>query len=165
MGRLDFAACGIEFLNHSSDIYSKYVYNGSIHGILQASRPPLITVEGCRAVCGTGTGYYPWKDCSNTITTWVLPIIGLLVQAPFESNQAWRTILALCRWIGSPISTLSYILWNIKVTGKCALMIDMATKYDEYPEQGSQFSQMRDSLFILGVMNQCVSHVVCHNRC
>ncbi|MCJ1266148.1 hypothetical protein MMC22_006030, partial [Lobaria immixta] len=152
--RPDFEACGKEFFSHSSDIYSKYVYNGSVHGILQASRPVLITVEGCRALCGTGTAYYAWKDCSNTITTWVLPIIGLLVQAPFESNQAWRTILALCRWIGSPISTLSYILWNIKVTGKCALMMDMACKYDEFPEQGSEFSQMRDSLFILCVMNQ-----------
>lgn len=154
--RPDFAACGNEFLNHSSDIYSKYIYNGSVHGIPQSPRPLLITVEGCRALCGTGTAYYPWKDCNNTITTWVLPIIGLLVQAPFESNQAWRTILALCRWIGSPISTLSYILWNIKVTGKCALMVDMATKYDEYPDQGSEFSAMRDSLFILSVMNQCM---------
>ena len=36
------------------------------------------------------------KDAANTITTWVLPIIGLLVQAPFESNKAWETVLSLC---------------------------------------------------------------------
>lgn len=84
----------------------------------------------------------------------MLPILGLLVQAPYESNQTWQTILSLCRWIGSPIAALSYILWNIKITGKCALMIDMATRYNEYPPQGSDFSTMRDSLYILCIMNQ-----------
>ena len=98
--------------------------------------------------------YYAWTDAANTITTWLLPILGLLVQAPYESNQAWQTMLSLCRWSGSPIAALSYILWNIKVTGKCALMVDMATRYNEYPPEGSDFSMMRDSLYILCIMNQ-----------
>ena len=112
--RPDFSTCGSEFLNHSADLYSKFIYNGSVREILQSPRPVLITVEGCRQLCGTGTpDYYSWTDASNTITTWILPIIGLLVQFPYESNQAWQTILALCRWAGSPIAALSYILWNI----------------------------------------------------
>ena len=84
----------------------------------------------------------------------MLPILGLLVQAPYESNEARKTTLALCRWAGSPIAALSYILWNIKVTGKAALMIDMATRYNEYPPRGSDFSLMRDSMYILCIMNQ-----------
>ncbi|KAL8887976.1 MAG: hypothetical protein Q9205_006270 [Flavoplaca limonia] len=152
--RPDFEACGQEFIRGSKDIYSHYVYTGPVRGVLESAEASLITVEGCRALCGTGTGYYPWKDSSNSITTWVLPVIGLIVQAPFESNQAWQTILLLARWIGSPIAVLSYILWNIKVTGKCALMVDMATKYNEYPDSGSEFSIMRDSLYILAIMNQ-----------
>ncbi|KAL8799579.1 MAG: hypothetical protein Q9182_005790 [Xanthomendoza sp. 2 TL-2023] len=150
----DFEACGQEFVKGAKDVYSHYVYRGPVHGVLESADASLITVEGCRALCGTGIAYYPWKDSSNSITTWVLPIIGLLVQAPFESNQAWRTILLLARWVGSPIAVLSYILWNIKVTGKCALMVDMATKYDEYPASDSEFSHMRDSLYILAIMNQ-----------
>ncbi len=152
--RPDFETCASDFLNNSAGIYSKYLYNGSVQGVLSTARPALITVHGCKELCGTGVDYYPWTDSSTTITTWILPIAGLLVQAPYESNKAWQTILALSRWVGSPISTLSYILWNIKVTGKCALMIDMATKYDEYPAQGSDFSLMRDSLYILCIMNQ-----------
>ena len=35
------------------------------------------------------------------------------------------------------------------------MMVDMATKYDEFPDAGSHFAQMRDSLYILSVMNQC----------
>ncbi len=160
--RPNFEACANEFFDHSADIFSKYVFNGSMRATdvailpVDAARPVLITLAGCRALCGTGTAYYSWKEASNTITTWVLPIIGLLVQAPFESNKAWQTVLALCRWAGSPIAALSYIFWNIKVTGKCALMVDMAIRFDEYPEQDSEFSRMRDSLFLLSIMNQCL---------
>ena len=63
---------------------------------------------------------------------------------------------------------------DIKVTGKCALMVDMSTKYEEFPDENSEFSHMvfpqelvissmnriadvyqRDSLYILMIMNQC----------
>ena len=40
------------------------------------------------------------------------------------------------------------------MTGKCALMIDMATRVTVYPPEGSDFSLMRDSLYILCIMNQ-----------
>lgn len=85
----------------------------------------------------------------------VLPVIGLIVQAPFESNKNLDSFLALSRWIGNPIASISYVLWNIKITGKCAMMVDMATPYDKIPGEDSQFAQMRDSLYILSVMNQC----------
>lgn len=165
--RPNFTECGLEFLSHSSTLYSKYIFNGSTSGMglsEDSARPILMTLQGCRELCGTGTDYYTWREASNTITTWVLPIIGLLVQAPFESNQACQTVLALCRWVGNPIAALSYILWNIKVTGKCALMVDMATRYDEYPEQGSVFSRMRDSFFILSIMNQCLYLYPCQRH-
>ena len=35
------------------------------------------------------------------------------------------------------------------------MMVDMATQYDDIPDADSQFAQMRDSLHILSVMNQC----------
>ena len=171
--RPNFADCGKEFVAHSHDIYSQYLFNGTVQGIISADPPPLLTREGCKKLCGTGTQYYEWhvnehvrpgtwfadsikrKDAANTITTWVLPIIGLIIQAPWESNQAWETTQAFFRYLGSPISVLSYVLWNIKVTGKAALMVDMSTKYSEYPPEGSEFAIMRDSMYILCVMNQC----------
>lgn len=51
--RPDFPACETDFLNGSSDIYSKHVYNGSVQGLLKAAGPVPITVEGCRQLCGT----------------------------------------------------------------------------------------------------------------
>lgn len=42
--------------------------------------------------------------------------------------------------------SLTYISWNIKVTSKCAKLIDMSTPYDVVPPPDSQFADMRDSL-------------------
>ncbi|KAI9881549.1 MAG: hypothetical protein M1830_000113 [Pleopsidium flavum] len=151
----NFAACGILFENNLEDLYANYSYSGPVSGVLRTGdRPALITLAGCELLCGVGNEYYPWKEASNTITTWILPVIGMLLQAPFESNKFRKTMFALCRWVGSPIVSLSYILWNIKVTGKCALLVDMATRYEEVPDEESEFSQMRDSFYILSVMNQ-----------
>ena len=57
--RPDFATCGADFLNNSAGIYAKYVYNGSVRGILSASNTVLITDEGCKQLCGSGIVYAP----------------------------------------------------------------------------------------------------------
>ena len=174
----NFTACGIVFLDQYSSGNRTYAYNGSIRGVLsQGDRPALITIEGCLNLCGHGYEIYSSEIWTNTVTTWVLPIVGgLLLQAPFESNRFWRTCFALMRWLGSPISSLSYVLWNIKVIGKCALMVDMAVGYSELPLETTEsptetaqsqattpgslvvkqstFAGMRDSFYLLSVMNQ-----------
>ena len=85
----------------------------------------------------------------------VFPVIGLLLQAPYEGNKNWSTMLALARWIGNPIAAMSYVFWNILVTGRCAMILDMATPYNVIPGPDSQFAQIRDSLYLLSIMNQC----------
>ncbi|MCJ1422747.1 hypothetical protein MMC29_000627 [Sticta canariensis] len=119
----------------------------------------ILSVEGCQKLCGSGTQYYPWGQIAGTITTWVLPIIGLLLQAPYESNEFRKTLYALVRWLGSPIASQSYILWNIKVIGKCAILSDMSVFYSLNIaklelEDAERARDIRDSLYILSVMNQ-----------
>jgi hypothetical protein len=101
-------------------LISRYNYSGRVFNI-RANPLTQITNEGCIALCGPGNAYYPWAETSATITTWVLPILGTLLQAPLESNAFWRTIKAINRWIGSPISSLASILCDIEISGKCAL--------------------------------------------
>ena len=139
-----------------------------------------ITYEGCKVLCGSGSAYYPWAEISATITTWVLPILGTLLQAPFESNAFWRTVKAMNRWIGSPISSLACILWDIEIGGKCALfgrdvsflawiyyciqvviwlltagiVVDVAIPYTSSPLENSEFADMRDSFYLLTNLNQ-----------
>ncbi|KAA6413711.1 MAG: hypothetical protein FRX48_02072 [Lasallia pustulata] len=164
----NFTVCGETFSRNSGPggMYQQYVYNGTVHGIFaQSSKPPpLITYEGCKALCTSGNEYYAWAGIANTITTWILPIVGMLLQAPWESNQFRQTLLALVRWVGSPIASLSYILWNIKVTGKCAMIVDMATRYEDVPGPESEFANLRDSMHILSVMNQYSTRVTTGGR-
>jgi hypothetical protein len=115
-----FAQCKIKYLENPL-LYSNYTWNGNVIGI-KKNPSTQITYKGCLALCGNGNDRYAWSDTSQTITTWLLPIIGMLLQAPFVSNQFWSTALVLARWIGSPMSSLACILWNISVSGKCAMM-------------------------------------------
>lgn len=146
MGHPDFTECGKNFVNVTmSSTWERYHWHGN---------PSTITEAGCKALCGTGSEWYSWSAASSKINTWILPVTGVLLQAPWESNEFWKTVFALIRWVGNPMASLSYILWNIKVSGKAALMVDMACGYDDLPGEESSFASMRDSFFILIVMNQ-----------
>lgn len=169
MRKPNLTHCGQEYMSNP-DLISRYIYTGRV---LNISPNPLtqITYKGCKAVCGSGNAYYPWVEISATVTTWVLPILGTLLQAPFESNAFWRTVKAVNRWIGSPISSLACILWDIQISGKCAMfgelaavtsysmaansdVVDMAVPYNETPDVDSEFASMRDSFYILMNLNQ-----------
>ncbi|KAI9813607.1 MAG: hypothetical protein M1827_003677 [Pycnora praestabilis] len=159
MGGSNFTACAANYaLNASTNASFADTWGYQIPGYSNNTRSHVVNVPSCETLCGSGPDYYAWDHASSTITTWVFPAIGLLLQAPFESNQRRKTLLVLCRWMGSPIASLSYIFWNIKVTGKCALMSDMSVNFREpmVVKGYDDFAKMRDSLYILSVMNQYV---------
>jgi hypothetical protein len=150
--KFNFTECRIKYQNNAT-LQELWGWHGPLIGI-DRNNATQISRPGCLAVCGKGTEYYTWKEVSSTLTTWILPVVGTLLQAPFESNATRRTFLAIARWVGSPIASLSYVLWNIKVSAKAALMVDMAVKYDETPDRKTDFGSMRDSMYLLLVMNQ-----------
>jgi hypothetical protein len=119
MGRANFTECSARYMT-DPDLIARYGYRGPVR--LNTPNPQTqITYEGCVALCGRGNDYFAWSDVAATLTNWILPILGTLLQAPFESNAFWRTIKAINRWIGSPIASLAFILWDIEISGKCAL--------------------------------------------
>lgn len=69
----------------------------------------LVNQTGCEALAGTGPEYYSWADASGTINTWVLPFTGLLLQAPFDSNDFLGTFWAIMRWTGGCMASMSYV--------------------------------------------------------
>lgn len=156
MPRINFTECAAIYAADTTEgqqLRWKYGWNGTLIG-LDPSPKTQISREGCLAICGHGAETYPWDDVSSTITTWLLPVVGTLLQAPFESNAFRRTLLAIARWVGSPIASLSYVLWNIKVSAKAALMVDMAVPFDQVPDRKTDFGSMRDSMHLLLAMNQ-----------
>ncbi|KAL1645191.1 hypothetical protein SLS58_003897 [Diplodia intermedia] len=179
MPQPDFAQCGKDSIKNIT-AQALYGWTGKVIGITP-NNSSQISSEGCRALCGTGSNYYPWSLASSTITTWILPIVGILLPAPSESNALLRTVLDTATWVGSPMASLAYILWNIKVSAKCALMgmshgfgvavypnvrivqvklswapiVDMATRCDhDSTNQDSHSDSIRDSFYILTTMNQ-----------
>lgn len=97
----NFNECSIAFKACYNTTCSSYVYRDSAHNNYASTELSFrITNAGCKSLCGTGNQYYSWKESSTTITTWVLPVLGLLVQLPFESNAFWDTIWVLARWGG-----------------------------------------------------------------
>ncbi|KAI9865776.1 MAG: hypothetical protein M1824_000036 [Vezdaea acicularis] len=201
---VSFDQCGADFVaavNSGNSTALKYIYKKRPDGLRPGHTPPLlITTEGCKAFCGSGPQIYSWSTASDTITTWVLPICGgLILQAPFESTQVFSTLLVLCRWVGNPVATLTISFWNMKITKKCSLIVDMSVPRHELPgyhkrglwkqlkgegrrildesitgrrpgeskewpdirgmtpeemEEVNAFAELRDSLYILCVLNQ-----------
>lgn len=152
MGTTNFTQCGNTYMQNIT-LIQRYNYTGRVR-LIPANPFTQITTKGCVALCGSGSEYAPWSQIATSITTWVLPIIGVLLQAPFESNNFWKTIKAINRWIGSPISSFSFILWNIDISGRCALFVDMALPYGEIADEESEFASVRDSFYILMNLNQ-----------
>ncbi|EPS37085.1 hypothetical protein H072_9293 [Dactylellina haptotyla CBS 200.50] len=91
----------------------------------QVSYPLAVDYHFVTSKCGDSSGLYHWTLVSDTLTTWILPLFGLIVSLPWESNKRGHTILMIFRWIGSPFATLTYIFWNLRVMGRAATMIDL----------------------------------------
>lgn len=152
--RTNLTQCRLNYANPTLADIQRYGYNGSVFQIPK-NETTQISTDGCLALCGHGNDWYPWEQQASTITTWVLPLVGILLQAPFMSNAFWETVFSMARWVGSPMASLSYILWNIKVSGKCALLVDLATPYDHRTaDRGTDFASIRDSFYLLMTMNQ-----------
>ncbi|CUS13978.1 unnamed protein product, partial [Tuber aestivum] len=159
--KTNFEQCGarVKELAKNNSLPLEDIYTGPVKGLLgrmpNTENPILhITLDACEKHCGSTPQFYTWVESSDTITTWVLPLVSLVLQAPFESNNLRQTILLVFRWVGSPIASMMYIFWNMKVTRKCAIMVDMSVKVTERQEQASRFAALRDSLYLLSVINQ-----------
>ncbi|PNS20647.1 hypothetical protein CAC42_2892 [Sphaceloma murrayae] len=151
MGRPNFTRCGETFFNgitRADPAFTPFSYQGS---------STKITFEGCKALCGSGSELYNAADVSDTLNTWILPLVAVVVQAPFESGKAWETMKLVTRYLGSPVVSLYYGLANIADSRRLAMMIDMSTPIQGFGKNADdyqKFLDMRDSLYILSVMNQ-----------
>lgn len=86
----NFTQCAFDFLTNETN-QLLYAYHGPTRGI-SPNASTQISYSGCLALCGTGSQYYDWFSISNTILTWVLPILGVILQAPFEPHAIWSTV-------------------------------------------------------------------------
>lgn len=97
------------------------IYHGAIRGFNTQAKPrPLtLTQSGCETVCGRGPQLNTVADGFQILTTWVLPIVSLLSQLPYESSSGGRikNLEAFGNWIGAPAAALTTTIWNIWILG------------------------------------------------
>lgn len=146
-----FTDCLAEFRTNLTSL-EQYAFHGTIwkpepNGI-------YITKQGCKNICGTDPELHDWNDTSHAITTWVLPMLGLLLSAPFVSNEFRNTMRATFRWTGSSITSLKQVLCSLELNYKCCRWLDMSVNFQGYPAQDTKFGKLRDSLYLLSLLNQ-----------
>jgi hypothetical protein len=93
MGYTNFTACAADNLPLNATSQALYGWHGTTR-MIPTNVTSQISAEGCKKLCGEGSDYYTWSQSSNTITTWVLPVMGVLLQAPFLSNVSLSTCTA-----------------------------------------------------------------------
>ena len=148
---VNFTQCEANFLSNETAL-ELYSYLGPIHDDIPGEH--YITRHGCNVLCGSGPEFYPWRTSADAILTWVLPMLVMFLLAPFEPRQTRNAIIFSIRWLGSPFISMWYILCNIQITGRCAHMVDMSVAYDIPIAEGTEASDFRDAMLILGTMNQ-----------
>jgi hypothetical protein len=85
----------------------------------------MASFNGCLAFCGRGLQAHAWDDINQSLTTWILPLLGgLLLQVPFESsNTVGDMLLQAARWLGNPAAILMYTLRNMRDTGRASRLL------------------------------------------
>jgi hypothetical protein len=98
-------------------------------------------------MCGRWPQFNEPEHAFAILTTWVLPMLALFSNLPFESvskKKIRRTLEALVNWIGSPQSAFTTTMFNIYQIGNC--------KQNVRP--GPLRQQYIDTFFVLSCINQ-----------
>ena len=80
------------------------------------STNPILTLHGCRQLCGSGTGWYP--DSGPRLVTWLLPIILLVSNMQFAPIGTQRFLLILYL-LGDPIDSTWSLLAKVDSWSRC----------------------------------------------
>ncbi len=85
----------------------------------------MATFAGCLVFCSRGPRAYEADDLIESLTTWILPLLGgLLLQVLFESCGGVGSMLRqLARWLSNAAAILMHILRNMRDTGRAARLL------------------------------------------
>ncbi|KAL9124575.1 MAG: hypothetical protein Q9217_006104 [Psora testacea] len=77
---------------------------------------PILTLDGCQQLCGSGTGWYP--DSGPRLVAWLLPIILLVSNMQFAPIGMERFLLIL-HLLGDPIDSTWSLLEKADSWSRC----------------------------------------------
>jgi len=134
-------------LTHFLGDYTTNFCDGSDIDGNHTKRLIAVTVSGCKAKCGNGPDLNDVNQAFQIFATWVLPVIALIAQLPYESlsERKRKNMWALAAWLGSPAATLAATLWNLHIIKCCAKASSRA------PRDGPDY---KDVYYVLSCLNQ-----------
>lgn len=98
-----------DFLQHSPNITTSPACMKSlfVDGLNTSPEDPLLTSQGCKALCGPNWGYYP--DSMSRVAEWVVPVVLLLGNINLSAVER-KTLMGITHTLGDPIDTLWSLL-------------------------------------------------------
>jgi hypothetical protein len=142
-----------QFVARIQSNYSGWFFDGWPRGLIRSpdiQKPLMLTSNGCHAICGNTPEFNTADDAFQILTTWVLPMIALFSNLPFESlskRKMRSTFEALVNWIGSPQSAFTTTMFNIHQIHNCQRSIRDG-------EDSDVRQRYVDSFFVLSCVNQ-----------
>ena len=88
---------------------------------------PILTLDGCEQLCGSGTGWY--KDSGSRLVTWLLPIILLISNMQFQPIGIQRFLL-VPHLLGDPIDSTWSLLSKAHHWSYCFFTAQTLAKED-----------------------------------
>ena len=109
---------------------------------------PILTVDGCEAICDAKTGFYP--DSAPRLITWLLPVILLVGNMQFAPIGKERFLMVL-HLLGDPIHSTWSLLAKLEDWYRCLSYI-----YRYYPQKPSPKEECRikSSVMVLAVAEE-----------
>ncbi|KAK4445968.1 hypothetical protein QBC34DRAFT_497138 [Podospora aff. communis PSN243] len=122
-----------------------YIYDGPV-SYLKCPRGDLLTLtlDGCRAICGSHTQLAEPAGALSLTATWVFPL-AIIFSLPYEAHRDHKfqnTLKAVLNWLGSAPTALTAILWNVGQIRRCRRR---AAGHDDV---------IRDAFYVLSCFNQ-----------
>ena len=119
---------------------------------------PILTVEGCEAICDSRMGFYP--DSAPRLITWLLPVILLTGNMQFAPIGKEKFLMVL-HLLGDPIHSTWSLLTKLEDWYRCLSYVQ-----GQYPQKPSlkQEYQIKSSVMVLAVAEELLVPWEIENR-
>ena len=105
--------------NHILSVDDSFVYFAGSDGLLKSDlSDPVLTYEGCMAICGTMMGWY--GDWLPRLLTWLIPIVLLVACMQYGNFGAKKYSLILILF-GDPISSFNSLISTVELSNRCRI--------------------------------------------
>ena len=109
---------------------------------------PILTVEGCEAICDSKMGFYP--DSAPRLITWLLPVVVLIGNMQFAPIGKERFLMVL-HLLGDPIHSTWSLLVKLEDWHRCLSYIQ--AQYPQNPSPKQEY-RIKSSVMVLAVAEE-----------